>query len=227
MNSENSDPIVVSKAVAKRFSRFAEADFTGVKVWQADSEEDWKNVAMLRRHGFDRNGRKGSKWVDDSDFVDETLVLLAAKSHTAPVATLKLQNGIVSGIELEEHINLDFLIFENERPLVQFSRLSVSKGDSSISIMFALFKSAWLWCFINRLESIVISSPPWAKAIYQFMAFRDYGSAGEFIHPLLPKVVHSTMLLPIQNAEEVWRQAGVPLCEQIWEREHPDLEFWR
>lgn len=213
--------------VSRRFERYASADLASIAVRQARTEEDWQRVVELRRNGFDRRRDKGIEWVDASDLLGNCLTLLASEAGNEPAATLKIQGESGSGLELEQHVSLDFLIPEAKRPLVQFSRLSVSRGPDAVSTMFGMFKAAWRWSYVSGFESIVISTPPWAKAIYQFMAFHDYGEAGSFIHPLLPNVVHSVMSLPVQDAEVVWRKAKQPLCHQLFDQRHPSLEFWR
>jgi hypothetical protein len=216
----------VGEQTRHRYARYSTADIEDVEVWRARSEEDWQNVATLRRRGFDRVGNKNIEWVDESERSAGSVTLLATKDSSGPIATLRIQDEKHSALELTKFVNVDALVSDDDRPLVQFSRLSVEKHPCAISVMFGLFKSAWLWSFNNALQSIVISTPPWAKAIYEFMAFRDYGDAGAFTHPLLPQIVHSTMLLPVQNAEKVWRAAGQPLCRQLFEERHPRLEFW-
>jgi len=91
--------------------------------------------------------------------------------------------------------------------------------------MFGLFKAAWRWCYRERLQSIVIATPPWSKPIYDFMHFEHLGLNGVFEHTFAGGAQHVTMRLPVLDAESVWRHGQNPLSTMFFDTEHPNLSI--
>ena len=136
---------------------------------------------------------------------------------------MRVQDGRVSKLELGRFVPLANLLPPAGRPAAQFARLSVTKGPQAINAMFAMFKAAWSWCLLENIPNIVIATPPWSKHVYDFMLFDDLGVKGHFSHDFAGGALHVTMRLPVSRAEQIWRTAKNPLCEQFLDVTHPAL----
>lgn len=209
-----------------RISRYAKVDLAGITVRRAVTDADFELVGQLRQTGFSRvAGQEEAAWVDELDRSAGVFSLIAYNSLNEPVATMRVQDGRVADLELSRFVPLNTLLTARQKPAAQFARLSVVKGSQSTDAMFGLFKAAWRWCLRERLQSIVIATPPWSKMIYDFMFFEELGPDGRFNHEFANDALHASMLLPVAEAEEIWRVGRSPLCEQLFDIEHPDLNF--
>lgn len=207
-----------------RVSRYARVDLAGITVRKAVTEADFELVGHLRQAGFSRVAdNAATAWVDDFDRSPGVFSLIAYNSLNEPVATMRVQDGRVSELELARFIPLDTLLNEEYKPAVQCARLSVIKGYQSTDAIFGSCKAVWLWCLSKGLESIVLATPPWSKPIYDFMLFDDLGTQGHFPHKFVGGTLHITMALSVRKAETVWRKRCNPLCRQMFDVEHPSL----
>ena len=224
-----SAPTIVEESgpprISPRWARYAQITLAKMSVRRAQTLEEFETVARLREQGFARlaNDEAPQQWVDASDHVPGTFSLLAFTDIGVAIATLRVQDSRVSELELASRVPLDTILSAAQMPAAQFSRLSVSKHPDGYEAMFALFKAAWRWCFLNGLESIVIASPPWARPIYDFMCFDDLGPAGRFTHELAGNAEHVSMRLDAQHAEAIWRSHGQPLCTVFCDIAHPRI----
>lgn len=209
-----------------RISRYAKVDLSGITVRKAVTEADFELVGRLRQAGFSRVvTRENVAWVDESDQRPGIFSLLAYGHEGEPLATMRIQDGRISELELARLIPIASLLKESDRPAAQFGRLSVVKGSRSDDAMFGIFKAAWLWCLHERIQSMVIASPFWARHIHRFMHFTDLGPEGNFRHDFANGVEHITMKLSVTRAEEIWRNSQNPLCEQMIDITHKSLIF--
>jgi hypothetical protein len=213
--------------------RFVNVDLSGIQVRRALTESDFQTVARLREAGFSRisrnrtlNGR-AAQWIDELDHHASVFCLIGYDPAGEPSATMRVQDGRISTLELARSVPLENLLVSQYQPAAQFGRLSVMKRPYSINVMFAIFKSAWRWCFLEKIESIVIATPPWSRHIYEFMFFNSLGAKGHFSHKYAGGALHVTMLLPVARAEDIWRAGRSPLCEQFLDITHPALELNR
>ncbi|MEZ5564127.1 MAG: hypothetical protein R3F24_00825 [Gammaproteobacteria bacterium] len=211
--------------VNPRIARYATVTLDCVSVRRAETEDDFAVVAALRRAGFSRVTDQDPDtvaWLDDVDRAKGTFSLIA-QINGEDIGTLRVQDGRHGPVELTQFVDFMPLLGERETPIAQFARLSMLKTPHSPEAMFGLFKAAWRWCFLEGHGAIVIATPIWSKAIYDFMFFRGLGTSGEFAHPFARKAIHYTMVLPAQDAELIWRTGEQPLCSQFVDIEHPRL----
>ena len=210
-----------------KLSRYRNVDLSRIQVKRATSQTDFDLVAELRRSGFSRViGNKEARaisWIDQTDRSPGVFTLLGFSSQGQAIATMRIQDSRIGSLELQRFVDVETLISHEDKPVAQFSRLTASKGEQSVSAMFGLFKAGWLWCMKEQLKSIVIATPHWSKPIYDFMLFNDLGPLGRFKHQFAGDSEHVTMKLPVQEAEYIWRRGGQPLCAQFTEIEHADL----
>ena len=211
------------KATCERQSRI---DLANVHVRIAVSDTDFEIVVGLRRAGFSRvvPDSGNTCWLDDLDRAPGVFSLIGYSENGEPVATMRVQDGRRSKLELERFVSLGELVGPEDLPATQFGRLSVIKAPSSPTVMYGLFKAAWRWAFRESIRNIVITTPPWSKPIYDSMFFTSLGPRGEFLHPFAG-ASHVTMKLPVLTAEEIWRSGSSPLCRQIFDTDHPHLEI--
>lgn len=211
--------------------RYANVNLAGVEVRRATTESDFETVARLREAGFSRVGRKGrttgraSESLDDLDRQPGVFSLIGFNDSGEPIATMRVQDGRVSTLELDRFVPLESLLLPEHKPAAQFSRLSVMKEVQSTNVMFALFKSGWRWCLTERVSSIVIATPPWSRPIYDFMFFDDLGPKGHFSHEFAAGALHVTMRFSVDKATGILRAGACPLCEQFFDIQHPALEI--
>lgn len=212
----------------RQFSRFVGIDLTGIHVRRAVSDADLQVVAELRRAGFSRVNPNGSghiAWVDELDRTPGGFSLIGYSEEGQPVATMRVQDGRKSTLELTRFVDLSGLLQPDDWPAVQFARLSVIKAPQATAVMVGLLKAAWRWTFSESIRSIVIGSPPWARPLHSSLLFTSLGPRGEFAHEFAGGAHHVTMKLPVLDAEAIWRSAGHPLCRQLFDTDHPQLEI--
>lgn len=207
------------------FARYGKVKLDFVQVRRAATRDDFASVAAIRRAGFARVSDQDPdnvEWVDEVDMLSGTFSLIAAVGGE-DIGTLRIQDGRAGCVELQRFVDFMPALKANEMPFAQFARLSVQKSPHSGDAMFSLFKSAWLWCYRERLGGIVLATPIWAKSIYKFMMFRDLGPQSEFRHPFARNAVHYSMAISVPNVEKIWRDAGNPLADEFFGTHHPHL----
>jgi hypothetical protein len=209
-----------------RYEKYGRVHLRDVRVRRAVSTADFQIVESLRAAGFGRiAGDSARTWVDESDCAPGVFSLISYDVSGQPLATMRVQDGRRARLELASFVALDALIPADELPAVQFARLSVIRGSQATEAMFGLFKSAWSWCYREKLRTIVIATPRWSKPIYDFMLFENLGPNGEFEHALAGGARHVTMKLPVVELEALWRPRKWPLCTVFFENQHPNLSF--
>lgn len=213
--------------VKAEHARQSRVDLSGVRVRVAATNADFEIVADLRRTGFSRVIPDSTNicWIDELDSAPGVFSLIGFSEHGEPVATMRVQDGRTGPLELERFVPLVELVTPDDLPATQFGRLSVIKAPGSPIVMYGLFKAAWRWGFRENIRSIVITTPPWSKPIYDAMFFAALGPRGEFLHQYAGGAPHVTMTLPVFGAEKIWRVGGSPLCQQIFDTDHPHLEI--
>ncbi|MGH9512511.1 MAG: hypothetical protein ACRD2U_10295 [Terriglobales bacterium] len=235
--SDNAGPLEPPDRAAflnARTNGYANVNLAGIKVQKAESEEDFKIVAQLREAGFSRVSRNAEgggtaspnrTWLDDIDHQLGIFSLIGYDDMGTPIATMRVQDGRVADLELERFVSVDSLLTHEQKPAMQCARLSVIKSSQSANVMFAVFKSAWLWCLREEMRSIIIATPQWSKHVYDYMLFADFGAKGCFLHDFAGGAPHVSMQMPVAKAEEIWRAENNPLCEQFFDIRHPALDF--
>jgi hypothetical protein len=209
-----------------RIQRYSGVDLSRVSVRRAESDADFALVAQLRAAGFTRLRRHSSpskEWTDASDRVRGVFSLIGFDYDLQAVGTLRVQDGRHSGLELNTFVAASTVLLPGEHPAAQFARLSVIKKPAATEVMFGLFKAAWHWCYREKLSTILIATPPWAKPIYDFLLFESLGPGSRFKHDLIGGIEHDVMKFGVQSAEQTWRARGNPLCKQFFEVDHPRL----
>jgi hypothetical protein len=206
--------------VSARHERYARADLQRAIVRRAETDADWELVARLRRDGFTRVPGVAAEgpWLDELDRGEAAFSLLGFALDGTPLATMRVQDGRRGPLELRRFVDVA------EPGAVQFGRLSVLRSGESVHVLFGMCKAAWKWSFDEGLETILLTSPPWARGIYEFMHFESLGEAGRFRHPFAGGTWHETMKLPVQTAEAVWRGQGHPLSDAFFAVHHPMLQ---
>lgn len=217
---------LVQSPRSSRHERYARADLHRAIVRRAVSDADWDLVAQLRRDGFSRvpGVDDSGPWLDELDRSPAAFSLLGFSLDGTPLATMRVQNGRHGPLELNRFIDVDAVLNPDERPAAQFGRLSVLRSPENTHVMFAVFKTAWQWCFQEGLQTIIIASPSWSKSIYDFILFDSAGEAGRFEHHYAGGAVHETMKLPMQSLEPLWRSCDMPLADQFFAMQHPMLK---
>jgi len=220
-------PPVPTTKIKAEHERQSRIDLGGVRVRVAVSDADFGIVAELRRTGFSRVIPDSANvcWIDDLDHAPGVFSLIGYSEQGEPVASMRVQDGRRGALELERFVPLVELVGPEDLPATQFGRLSVIKAPGSRTVMYGLFKAAWRWALRENIRNIVITTPPWSKPIYDAMFFAALGPRGEFLHQYAGGAPHITMTLPVLGAEKIWRVGGSPLCQQIFDTDHPHLEI--
>ncbi len=207
-----------------RLRRYAAVDLAGIRVRRAQTEADFALVARLREAGFSRVAdQPPASWIDDFDRSPGVFSLVAYDALDRAIGTIRLQDGRISNLELQRFVPLDSLLSLQERPVVQVSRLSVIRDPEASSAMIALFKAVWLWCVKEDVTTIVMASPPWVRAVYDYLLFDDCGPLGQFRHDFAGGALHVSMKIPVARPLMEWPVCGHPLSHQFNAVVHPDL----
>ncbi len=219
------EPIILNPRSA-RHERYASADLTRAIVRRAQSDDDWRLVAQLRKDGFTRvrGVAADGPWLDELDRSQAAFSLLGFALDGTPLATMRVQDGRSGPLELRRFVDPEVVLEAAERPASQFGRLSVLRSVENTHVMFGVFQCAWHWCFREGIKTIVIASPSWSKSIYDFMHFQSAGETGRFLHHFAGDAPHETMKLPVQTAEPLWRDHGHPLSDQFFCKQYPQIQ---
>jgi hypothetical protein len=209
-----------------RLARYSSVDLGPIVVQRASTPEHFEIVAGLRAAGFGRvttEKAQNASWIDEADRAPGVFSLIGYGGDHVPVATLRIHDGRTAPLELGKFVPIDALLQPADKPVAQFSRLSVAKSPNATAAMFGLFKAAWRWCLAEEIATIVIATPPWSRLIYDFLLFEPLGPEGEFRHAFAGGAPHVVMKSSVPTVEAHWRAAHHPLWNQICNIRHPNL----
>jgi hypothetical protein len=93
-----------------RISRYSTINLAGITVRKAVTEADFEVVARLREEGFSRIAPKSgvpshNGWIDDVDRQLGVFSLIGYNSAGEPVATMRVQDGRISTLELGRFVS--------------------------------------------------------------------------------------------------------------------------
>jgi len=229
MNQVVRMPVDLDRWPQKVRAELSAMSFEGLRLRVAKEPRDFEIVSKLRADGFGRLFKESDPneyaWIGETDFAKTCKVLIAEDVDGLPIATIRVQDGRQTLVELARFTPLEQLVDEADLPVAQFARLSAPKSPRSREAMFALFKSAWRWTRKEGIQSIVLATPRWSKPIYETLLFRDLGERAAFRHGYGTPTQHRTMLLNAQGAEELWRSHNHPLSKLFFDTCHPALEL--
>jgi hypothetical protein len=93
-----------------RISRYSTINLAGITVRKAVTEADFEVVARLREEGFSRIAPKSgvpspNGWIDDVDRQVGVFSLIGYNNAGEPVATMRVQDGRISTLELGRFVS--------------------------------------------------------------------------------------------------------------------------
>ncbi len=203
-------------------------DLAGIRVRRAVTSADFSLVADLRRASAPRlSFRPAQEWLDALDYSLQTFSLIAYDETGAPAATLRIQDGVASDLEMARIIPLDAVLTIRQMPVVQLGRFGIADLDRGSDAMAALFKAAWVWCLECEIANMLAAVPAWLQPLCTALTFEKAGGEEALPEIYLGGVWHTVMILPVRRLITVWEEARHPLAEQFLRTAHPDLMFDR
>ena len=203
-------------------------DLTGIRVRRAVSGADFVLVANLRRASAPRMfARPTGEWLDSLDYSLHSFCLIAYDESDEPVATMRIQDGPVSELQLARLIPLDAVLTPGQMPVVEFGRFGVVSASRGADAMAALFKAAWVWCLECEVRNILVAAPEWLKPLCEALTFENPGKPEALPDIYCGGIWYSAMILPPSRLIDTWGKAHHPLADQFLRTAHPALMFDR
>ena len=194
-----------------------------IYIRRAQTCEDLEKVFEVRWQGYKKYFSCKNDCIDNLDFSPQTILLLAEDEHHNPVGTLRIIDRRYGNIELDKFIDVDSLLPEDEKSCIEATRFSIPKHPDSKLIKHLLWKSALLYCQINRINIMIKSVRPCAARAYRALLFENVGPAGIYNHTLLGNLEHHTYKLNISKKRNVMKQYNRSLYDFFFVEDHRNI----
>lgn len=194
-----------------------------IYVHRAQTCEDLEKVFEVRWQGHKKYYSSKDENTDKFDFSPQAILLLAEDEHHNPVGTLRILDRRYGSIELDKFIDVDSLLNEDEKACIEVTRFSIPKHPDSKSIKLLLWKSALLYCQINRINIMIKSVRPSAAHAYRALLFENVGPAGIYNHTLLGNLEHHTYKLNIFKKRNVMKHYNRSLYDFFFVEDHRNI----
>jgi hypothetical protein len=152
---------------------------------------------------------------------DILLVIAESKLDGTVLGSMRLQPNFHRPLRIEGEARLPDR-FRRKR-LVEFMRLTVTNGASGRLVMPALAKASFEICYRTHIDFAFVAGRHPVSLMYQAMQFDDVLDGGMVNLSYAAGVPHSIYCLPIDEADERWRNAGHALYPFMAHTEHPDI----
>jgi hypothetical protein len=155
-----------------------------------------------------------------------TVILVAEDKITgSAVGTLRIHLNTHKKLPLEAAITLPERM--QGHFLVEISRLSVRPGYSQMDVRLALFKAAYLFCYANQVQYMLVGARRPLDRIYKSVTFKPINGKDEWI-PLAyaNNIEHTVLVFDVLMAERIWYHENHRLYPFFKQTYHPDLQVF-
>ncbi len=163
---------------------------------------------------------------DACDTQPGTLILLAEDKATgSAVGTLRILLNSHKSLPLEAAITLPPHM--QGHFLVEINRLSVRPGYSQMDVRLALFKAAYLYCYANQVQYMLVGARRPLDRIYKSVTFKPIKGQDEWV-PLsyAGGIEHTFLVFDVLMAERIWYHESHRLYPFFKETYHPDIQVF-
>lgn len=225
---EKEESGVSPEGVSSSSHHMVKVDLTGIRVRRAITGADFTLVADLRRTSAPRQAiRPVGEWLDALDYSLRTFCLIAYDDAGEPVATMRIQDGLASELEMARIIPLDAILTAAQMPVVQLDRFGMAGVTRGIDAMAALLKAIWVWCLECEVKNMLVAAPTWLKPLCESLTFEPVGKPETLPEIYTGGVWHTAMILPVRRLIDTWATERHPFAEQFLRTAHPELMFDR
>ncbi len=197
-----------------------------IHIKQAIFDYEKEKVFDVRWAGYKKYFSSRDEMIDEIDFCDNTILLIAEDSQGNPLGTMRILNQSLSNIELEQFVDINNILLPSELPCAEATRFSIPKHPNSFQIKLLLFKTFYYYCLKNNIITMLISVREELSKDYKFMLFQNVGEGGAYIHPALGNVYHETYKFNVPHAEKLWHKCSHPFYNFIVEMNHPNISLY-
>jgi len=194
-----------------------------IYVRRAQTCEDLEKVFEVRWQGYKKYYNSKDDNTDNFDFSPQAILFLAEDEQHKPVGTLRILDRRYGSIELDQFIDVDSLLSEDEKSCVEATRFSIPNHPDSKLIKLLLWKSALIYCQINRINSVIKSVRPCAARAYRSLLFENVGPAGIYNHTLLGNLEHHTYKLNISKKQNLMKEYNRSLYNFLFVENHQNI----
>jgi hypothetical protein len=194
-----------------------------ITIRKAVTMDDMVKVFRVRWEGYKKYYKSEDETVDESDLSPAATLLLAEDKHHNTVGTIRILDRRYGSVELDRFINVDSFLSKEERVCIEATRFSIPKHLDSKLIKLLLWKSLFLYCQINQINTILMSARPAAARSYRCLFFENVGPAGVYSHSLLGNLEHQTYKCNISERKYVIKKENKPLYQFFFDKEHPNI----
>jgi hypothetical protein len=154
------------------------------------------------------------------------VILMAEDKATgAAVGTLRIHLNTHRTLPLEAAITLPAHM--QGHFLVEISRLSVRPGYSQMDVRLALFKAAYLYCYANQVQYMLVTARRPLDRIYKSVTFKPLNGKDEWIPiPYTGNIEHTVLVFDVLMAERIWYHENHRLYPFFKQTYHPDLQVF-
>ncbi len=195
-----------------------------ISIRIAKTEDDLEKIFKVRETGNRRYALHKGQLSDEYDYASNATLFLAEDDKKNPVGTMRILDRRYGQIELDKFIKITSLLTDQDKECVEVSRLWVPKHLKSKLIKFLLWKTAFRYCQINQLITILISIRPSSARFYQrLFFFEPTGPGGIFKNPLLENLEYHIYKSDLSRTMELLKTTKHPLYDFFCIEKHPDL----
>jgi hypothetical protein len=154
------------------------------------------------------------------------VILLAEDKATgAAVGTLRIHLNTHRKLPLEAAVTLPERM--QGHLLVEISRLSVRPGYSQMDVRLALFKAAYLYCYANQVQYMLVTARRPLDRVYKSVTFKPLNGKDEWIPiPYTGNIEHTVLVFDVLMAERIWYHENHRLYPFFKQTYHPDLQVF-
>jgi hypothetical protein len=194
-----------------------------IAIRKAVTIDEMVKVFRVRWEGYKKYYKSEDENLDNYDLLPGTTLLLAEDQHGNAVGTIRIIDRRCGSIELDKFIDLDSFLSEEERVCVEATRFSIPKHPDSKLIKLLLWKSLFIYCQINHINTILMSARPAAARSYRCLFFENVGTSGVYSHSLLGNLKHETYKCNISERKCVMKRENRSLYDFFFGKDHPNI----
>jgi hypothetical protein len=196
---------------------------TNIFIRKPENKEDLTRLFDVRWKGYSKYFNSRVDMVDKFDSAPNVTFLLAEDAQKNAVGTLRILDRRYGSIELDEFVNVDFLLPKDDKRCAEATRFSIPTHSQARSIKYLLWKAFLLYCMKNKINIMLISGRPVVARVYKILLFEDAGPPGIYYHRNLGNLEHRCFICDISKQSQKLKEKNRPLYHFFFKEDHTNI----
>lgn len=207
-----------------RYLKTVQSNFdTNIFIRKPENKEDLIRLFDVRWKGYSKYFNSRVEMVDKFDSAPNVTFLLAEDAQNNAVGTLRILDRRYGSIELDEFVDVDFLLPNGDKRCAEATRFSIPAHPQKKSIKLLLWKAFLLYCMKNKINIMLISGRPVVARAYRILPFEEVGPSGIYYHPNLGNLEHRCFICDITQKSQVLKESNRSLYDFLFKEKHPNI----